>query len=89
MKLSPNHPLRRGDLIARHEFQRVICVLIESRRQFARIDASSVGGVGGNIFLDNFHLDASPVPEPQTVAMIAMGSLLLFGFTKHRTRKQG
>ena len=37
VKLSPNHPLRRGDLVARHEFQRVLRILIESRRQFARI----------------------------------------------------
>ena len=37
LKLSPNHPLRRGDLIARHEFQRVSRIFIKCRRQFARI----------------------------------------------------
>ncbi len=47
-------------------------------------DANSVGGVGGSIYFDNFQLDASPVPEPQTLALIAMGSLLMFGFSKSR-----
>ena len=37
LKLSPNHPLRRGDLIARHEFQRVFRILIKRRRHFAQI----------------------------------------------------
>src|SRR5208282_451080 len=37
LKLPPNHPLRRGDFVARHEFQRVSGIGIECRRQFARI----------------------------------------------------
>jgi hypothetical protein len=52
-------------------------------------DAGSVAGVGGSIYFDNFQLNAAPVPEPQTVALVVMGSLLVFGFSKHRTRKQG
>jgi hypothetical protein len=52
-------------------------------------DAASVAGVGGNIYFDNFLLNVAPVPEPQPLALTAMGVLLLLGFTKYRTRKQG
>ena len=36
-KLLPNHLLRRGDLVAGHEFQRVFRIGIKSRRQLAGI----------------------------------------------------
>jgi len=52
-------------------------------------DAASVAGVGGSIYFDNFLLNVAPAPEPQPLALLAMGSLLLLGCSKHRTRKQG
>ena len=38
--------------------------------------AGSLAGIGGNVFLDNFQLNSTPVPEPNSGALSAA-----FGFT--------
>ena len=50
-------------------------------------DAASVAGVGGTIYFDNFQLGVAPTPEPSTAALVSLGSLLFFGFSKDRKQK--
>jgi len=50
-------------------------------------NANSPAGTGGNFFLDNFQLDVTAVPEPSTVMLASLGSLLFFGCSKYRKHK--
>ncbi len=49
------------------------------------IGADSVAGVGGNVFVDNFQLGVTPVPEPSPLALGGMSALII-GLWRKRSR---